>query len=306
MKILVTCPPMIQRIESIRNLSELLGLDLIVPNFKQTVPKSELLGLIERVDGWIIGDDIADREILEKGFSNQLRAVVKWGIGVDSIDVDVINKLGIKFTNTPKAFGNEVADLAIGYLVALTRKFHEIDKEVRLGNWYKPSGISLFNKNAVIIGFGDIGQAIAERLTVMGLNISYFDPNVDISSFKRHTSVSECVSNANFIFLSCALNKNTRNLINSELISKMRKGVYIINVSRGGLINENDLVQGLKNGIIEAVALDVFNTEPVDPNNWLLRQFGCVFGSHNASNTIDAVDKTSEKAIYEMYNFLTQ
>jgi len=305
MKILVTCPPMIQRIDSIRDLSESLGLDLIVPNFKQTVPKSELLGLIERVDGWIIGDDIADSEILEKGFLNQLRAVVKWGIGIDSIDVDAINRLGIKFTNTPKAFGNEVADLAIGYLIALTRKFHVIDKEVRLGNWYKPSGISLFNKRAAVVGLGDIGEAIGERLNVMGLQVSYFDPNVNNNKFKRCYSISECVADANFIFLACALNKNTKHIINSNLISKMKNGVYIINISRGGLINEVDLLNGLKSKKIEAVALDVFEIEPVNSNNELLKYSNCIFGSHNASNTVDAVDRINKIAINEVYKFLT-
>ena len=305
MKVLLTCPPMIQRINHYFDLSQSLGIELIIPEFEQTVPREMLLELVTQIDGWIIGDDTADSEILSLGYKNKLKAIIKWGIGTDAIDLKSIERFNIKFSNTPNAFGDEVADLAIGYLVSLSRQIHIIDQKVRIGEWYKPSGISLRNRNAAIIGFGNIGHSIAMRLNAMGLNINYFDPNVFSDEYKSSLSMEDAVISADFIFLACALNERTRYIINDKLINSMKQGVYIINVSRGGLINEIDLIQALSQKKVRAVALDVFESEPIDPSNKIFSFEGCIFGSHNASNTQDAVDRVSQLTLHKIKSFLS-
>jgi D-3-phosphoglycerate dehydrogenase len=126
---------------------------LTAPETVQTRAISDLLELVPAHDGWIIGDDPATREVFSHGKSGKLKAAVKWGVGVDNVDFDACEKLGIPVANTPGMFGAEVADLALGYIIALARQTFEIDRGVRAGQWPKPLGISLGERKVAILGF---------------------------------------------------------------------------------------------------------------------------------------------------------
>jgi D-3-phosphoglycerate dehydrogenase len=146
MKILVTCPPMLGMIDSFRHIFEEKGIELSAPNVVQTLSVEELKEIVPQHDGWIIGDDPATREVFEAGKAGNLKAAVKWGIGVDNVDFDACKDLNIPIINTPDMFGREVADIAMGYVIALARETFEIDRAVRDGKWIKPRGISLSGK----------------------------------------------------------------------------------------------------------------------------------------------------------------
>jgi D-3-phosphoglycerate dehydrogenase len=307
-KILVTCPPMLKRINEYTSLFHEKNIELITPNVVQILSEEELMQLVPEVDGWIIGDDPATKKVFEKGKSGKLKAAVKWGVGVDNVDFNACKNLNIPITNTPQVFGDEVADLAIAYMLGLARDTYWIDREVRKGNWIKPTGVSTSGKNIAVIGLGDIGQSLIKRLKGFDVHIAAYDP---FSNFKAEelgiNAILEFpnrIIEADFIILTCALTPSSREMINKDSISKMKKGVRIINVARGPLINENDLINALDSGWVKSVALDVFEEEPIKITNNLMNYPNCILGSHNGSNTKEAVDRATFKAIEYLFNFL--
>lgn len=307
MKILITCPPMIENIDFFKNEFENKKIEFYIPKFTQTVSEDQLFNIISEYDGWIVGDDNATYKVLKKGASGKLKAVVKWGIGTDNIDKKACKDLNILFTNTPNMFGDEVADIALGYLIGLARKTFEIDREVRNGNWYKPTGISLRDKNISVVGFGDIGKKLVERLIVLCMNVNIYDPfikNQDLPKNVEKFTWPENIEKTDFIILTCPLTKDTHHLLNQNIFNKLKNSTRIINVSRGPIIDEKSLINSLKLNLIHSVALDVFEEEPLKINSYLSKSSNCILGSHNASNTIDAVKKTSLLTIKLINDFL--
>ena len=307
MKILVTCPPMLGMIDSFRHVFEEKGIELSTPNVVQTLSVEDLKEIVPQHDGWIIGDDPATREVFEAGKTGNLKAAVKWGIGVDNVDFDACKDLNIPIINTPDMFGREVADVAMGYVIALARETFEVDRAVRDGEWIKPRGISLSGKKVALIGFGDIGQSTAKRLLVLDMNVIVYDPFADNSSnlpeVEREVWPNR-VEEADFIVVTCSLTKSSYHMVNADVFKQVKDGVRIVNVGRGPIIDEKSLEDALKSGKVYSAALDVFEVEPLPIDSYLRTHPHCIFGSHNASNTADAVERTSHIAIDKLFNFL--
>jgi len=307
MKILVTCPPMLGMIDSFRHIFKEKGIELSAPNVVQTLSVEELKEIVPQHDGWIIGDDPATREVFEAGKIGNLKAAVKWGIGVDNVDFDACKDLDIPIINTPDMFGREVADIATGYVIALARETFEIDRAVRDGEWIKPRGISLSGKKVALVGFGDIGQSTAKRLLALDMNVIAYDPFADGSSnlleVEREVWPNR-VEEADFIVVTCSLTKSSYHMVNADIFKQVKDGVRIVNVGRGPIIDEKSLEDALKSGKVYSAALDVFEVEPLPIDSYLRTHPHCIFGSHNASNTADAVERTSHIAIDKLFNFL--
>lgn len=308
MKVLLTCPPMIGQIDRFRPAFETKGVEIIIPkNFVQSLSEERLMEILPTVDGWIIGDDLASRRVFEAGKKGIFKAAVKWGIGIDNVDINAAKQLGIPISNTPYMFGGEVADLAVAYTIALARYTHFIDKEIRQGNWAKPAGISLAGKTVALVGFGDIGKSIAKRLFAMDMVLNIYDPYTkDKERYSDYNffSFPEKLEEGDFVVLACALTPENKHIINQKTLIKMKDGVRIVNVSRGGLIDETALVTAIQSKKVHSIALDVFEVEPL-PMDSPLRQFdNAIFGSHNGSNTIDGVIRASKKAMSLLFEFL--
>ena len=307
MKILVTCPPMLGMIDSFRHLFEEKGIELSAPNVIQTMSVEELKEIVPQHDGWIIGDDPATREVFEAGKAGNLKAAVKWGIGVDNVDFDACKDLDIPIINTPDMFGREVADVAMGYVIALARETFEIDRAVRKGEWIKPRGISLSGKTVALVGFGDIGQSTAKRLLAADMNVIAYDPfagnNPNLPKVEREVWPNR-VEEADFIIVTCSLTKSSYHMVNPDVFKQAKDGVRVVNVGRGPVIDETSLEDALKSGKVYSAALDVFEIEPLPMDSYLRTHPHCIFGSHNASNTADAVERTSHIAIEKLFKFL--
>ena len=306
-KILVSAPPMLQVLEELNFESKSLGLELEGAEVTQTLSENQLVELVPKFDGWIIGDDPATLKVFQAGKKGNLKAAIKWGIGVDNIDFQACRDLGIPITNTPGMFGNEVADIALAYLIGLSRNIVLIDRNVRQGKWIKPQGISLEGKKVALLGYGDIGRNAARRLNVMGMKVIAYDPYISENELEDGSILSAwptSIEQADFLLVTCALNKETFHLINDHVFSKVKKGIRIINVSRGPIINEEDLIKALENETVHSAALDVFEEEPLPLQSKLINHEYCIFGSHNASNTKEAVLKTSKKALKLLSEFL--
>ena len=307
MKILVTCPPMLGMIDSFRHIFEEKGIELSAPNVVQTLSVEELKEIVPQHDGWIIGDDPATREVFEAGKAGNLKAAVKWGIGVDNVDFDACKDLNIPIINTPDMFGREVADIAMGYVIALARETFEIDRAVRDGKWIKPRGISLSGKKVALVGFGDIGQSTAKRLLALDMDVIAYDPfadnNPNLLEVEREVWPTR-VEEADFIVVTCSLTKSSFHMVNADVFKQAKDGVRVVNVGRGPIIDETSLEDALKSGKVYSAALDVFEVEPLPMDSYLRTHPHCIFGSHNASNTADAVERTSHIAIDKLFHFL--
>ena len=298
---------MLGMIDSFRHLFEKYDIELTTPNVEQLMSVDELIKIVPQHEGWIIGDDPATREVFEAGKSGNLKAAVKWGVGVDNVDFDACVDLAIPIINTPDMFGREVADIAMGYVISLARETYEIDRAVRDGDWIKPRGISLSGKSVALIGFGDIGQNTAKRLQASDMKVIVYDPfaklNPDLSEIEIETWPNR-IDEADFIVVTCSLTESSFHMIDAEVFSQVKRGVRIINVGRGPVIDESSLENALNSGRVYSVALDVFEVEPLPMSSYLRTHPHCIFGSHNASNTVDAVERTSHIAIQKLFDFL--
>jgi D-3-phosphoglycerate dehydrogenase / 2-oxoglutarate reductase len=308
MKILITCPPMLRRIDEFRPIFQAKNIEIVTPDVVQLLTETQLIALVPTVEGWIIGDDPVTERVLAAGRAGKLRAAMRWGIGTDNVDFKAAAALGIPITNTPLMFGAEVATLAVGYLIGLARHTYYIDREVRAGNWAKPSGMSLAGKSVAIIGFGDIGKHTAKFLKAFDLKITIYDPFAQPTLAEKRQykflTFPEKIENADFVVVTCALTPSSKHLINAESIAKMKDGVRIVNVSRGGVMKETAILVGLQSGKIHSVAMDVFEEEPFSLHSPLRAFENCIFGTHNGSNTVEAVRRASHEAIDKLFSFL--
>ena len=306
-RILVTCPPMLGMIDEFRGAFEEKNLELTAAKVIQTMSEAELIETVPDFHGWIIGDDPATAAVLEAGKKGELLAIVKWGVGVDNVDFDAARKLGIPASNTPGVFGREVADLAMNYVGGLARQSFFIDRQIRTAfAWPKPAGISLADKTVALVGFGDIGRNVAKRLLAADMKVTAYDPYFQNPDNLQVTAQNwpDALQEADFIVFTAPLTPQTRHMFNHDTLRQVKRGVRVVNVGRGPVIDETALIKGMAEGIIHSVALDVFEEEPL-PANSPLRQYDLnIFGSHNGSNTSDAVRRVSLKAIDLISEFL--
>ena len=285
-----------------------MGMELVPARVTQTLSETELRQRLPEMDGWIIGDDPATRSVFEAGCQGRLRAAVKWGIGVDNVDFQACRDLGIPITNTPGTFGNEVADIALGYVIGLARHTFEIDRGVRAGQWPKPCGLSLAGRTAALIGYGDIGRQTARRLMAVGMEVNAYDPvarQENAHDGVRILPWPEDLATADVVVVTCALTPSSHHLLDAAAFAAMKPGVRIVNVGRGPVVDQDALEDALAKCHVHSAALDVFEEEPLSKDSPLHLHPSCIFGSHNASNTVDGVRRTSLKALHKLSGFLS-
>lgn len=306
--ILLTCPPMIKQILRYDDILKKYNFKITIPEFQQVMTEEELCKIIGQYDGWIIGDDPATKRVFEAGVKGNLKACIKWGVGTDNVDFDVCKELNLPICNTPQMFGEEVSDVAIGYLLCLSRQLHTIHTSVINNEWIKPCGETLTEKKICVVGFGDIGKCIVRKLQAFNMNIwvsdpLYSDKKSEYNDIKIDI-LDKCLENANYVITCCPLNQHTFHLLNKEKLLLCQKGIKLINVGRGPIICENDVVELLENGFIDSVGFDVFEDEPLSENNRLREFKQNIFGTHNGSNTLEAVDKVSKVVLNKLNIYL--
>jgi D-3-phosphoglycerate dehydrogenase len=301
---------MLGMIDEFIPLAAAKGHELVPAKVTQTLSQDELIELLPQYDGWIIGDDPATRRVFEAAKAGNLKAAVKWGIGVDNVDFAACKDLGIPIINTPNMFGGEVADVAVGYVIGLARQLFHIDREIRNANkWPKPPGMSLAGKRIGLIGYGDIGRSVAKRLLAFDMKIVAYDPGIqgdaEMNGVER-AEWPERVEEADFLIFTCSLNAHNRHMLNADVLARTKVGVQVVNVARGPLIDEAALISALQAGHVAAAGLDVFEQEPLPADSPLRAMPQCIFGSHNGSNTKDAVRRCSHQAMDKLFEFLGQ
>lgn len=299
-RILVTCRQMQNCIEEFRARLEGADLELVLPEVVQQPSEDELIAIIGGFEGMIAGDDPLSARVLDH--ARRMRIISKWGIGIDGIDLSAAARLGIKVTNTPGVFGDDVADVAIGYVIMLARQLHRIHASVAGGEWWKHEGRGLAGATLGVVGLGSIGQALARRGKGCGMRIIAHDP-VEAARAPAGSlgvellDVDELFRRSDYVVLCCPLTADNWHMVNADRLALMTRGSHFVNVARGPLVDEAALVQALDSGQLYAAALDVFEEEPLATDHALRRFPQCVFGSHNGSNTREGVLRASAKAV---------
>jgi D-3-phosphoglycerate dehydrogenase len=296
--ILVTCRQMQVELPRHRERIENLGYEVVAPELggRQQFTAAELLEYSPRLVGVIAGDDELDREFFDG--AAKLKTVIRWGIGMDSVDHEAARQHGVTVRNTPGVFGYEVADSAFGYILNLVRGYIAVDAAVRRGEWPKAEGITLAGARLGVVGFGAIGREIAKRGSAFGMDVVAFDPFIDTApTGVSIVDLNKLLTTSRFIVLACPLTPETLHLINADRLALARADAYLINVARGPVVREADLINALKCGQLAGAALDVFEVEPLPLDSELRTLPNVVLGAHNASNTREGVVRASNAAV---------
>ncbi len=310
-KALVTCLHLQRHFSKFRSQYEDLGVSAALPDIPgQQLDGAGMLRHIEGVDAVIAGDDVISADVLRAGKASGLKAVIKWGIGTDSIDKVAAKDLGIPVYNTPGVFSDEVADLALSLLLDLVRQTHRMHASVLSGEWLKIEGRSLAGMTAGVIGLGSIGLGIARRTSAFGMRTIGYDVRAADSGELARCGAEQVplellLSQSNVVLIACNLTPENRHLIGKSAFAQMQDGSFIVNVSRGPLIDESALVGAMASGKIAGAGLDVFENEPL-PVDAPLRAYAdrCVFTTHNGSNTREAVARINQMTTDILFDVL--
>ncbi|MCP4182528.1 MAG: phosphoglycerate dehydrogenase [Hyphomicrobiales bacterium] len=270
--------------------------------------KARLLEIIGQYDGLAIRSATKVTEKLIAS-ATKLKVIGRAGIGVDNVDIPAASRKGIIVTNTP--FGNSIttAEHAIALMLAVARQIPEANQSTHAGKWEKSRfmGVEVTNKTLGLIGCGNIGSIVAERAKGLKMKVAAFDPflsqdRADTLGVEK-VKLDEMLSKADFITLHVPLTDKTRNIIDADAISRMKKGVRIINCARGGLVVEKDLVDALNSGKVAGAAFDVFASEPATKNP-MFNLPNVIVTPHLGASTNEAQENVALQVAEQMSDYL--
>ncbi len=287
--ILFSSPYMLLTIDRFRPALERYGLDLIIPEVHERLSEAELMKYAGQFDGAISGDDYYTARVLS-ACAPRLKVISKWGTGVDSIDSEACERLGVKLYRTPNAFTLPVTDTVMGYILSFARRQPWMDKAVKTGTWNKDPGKALHECTLGVVGVGTIGKTVLRRAHAFGMKLLGNDI-VDIDHvFIAETGVEmatldDLLARSDFVSLNCTLNPTSIHLINALTLSRMRPEAVLINTARGSIVDEPALLAALQDGTIAGAALDVFEIEPLPAGSPLKQMENVMLAPHNANSS---------------------
>lgn len=296
MKILVCDKTESEAIEKMR----LAGLT-VETNFEITA--EQLPGVLPGYDGCVVRSRTKIRQPLIDVCPN-LKVIVRGGVGLDTIDADYARSKGITVMNTPQASSASVAELTIGYMFALARNLYKAASTVKAEKWEKKAfeGDEISGKTLGLLGIGNIGKEVAKRANALGMTVIAYDPYVKEAAGVKLVSLDELLSQSDYISLHLPKTKESADMINKTMFSKMKTGVRIVNCARGGIINEADLYEALTSGKVAGAALDVYSEEP--PTDWKLVKLDNVICSpHIGAATHEAQGRVGAEVAEKLIEF---
>ena len=273
-------------------------------------PKSLLLEKAKDVDGLVcmLTEQIDDELIRAAG--PRLKGISQVAVGFNNIDINAATERGIYVTNTPGVLTDTTADFAFTLLMAVARRVAEADRYVRAGKWKVPWGLmmmvgqDIWGKTIGIIGMGRIGSAVAKRAKGMNMEILYSDVVRNERAEKevgaKYVALETLLKESDFVTVHVPLFPSTHHLVNEERLKMMKETACLINTSRGPVVDEEALYKALKEGWIWAAGLDVWEEEPTDPNNPLLKLDNVTVAPHIASGSIATRTKMAVMAAENM------
>jgi D-3-phosphoglycerate dehydrogenase len=291
------------------------GLSFLIENeFKVIEIESfEIQNLKEQlkdVDGILLRTTKLDKEILEH--CDNLKIISRHGVGYDNVDLDFLNenKIALCITSTSNAVS--VAEHVLSFFIYLTKKLSLSDSLVKEGNFEKrselPNFFELYKKKVLIIGFGRIGKEVAKRCLGFDMEVYVYDPFLDNEIIIRNQCIpiekNQGLAIADFITIHLPLNRDTKNFISQTELNLMRKNSILVNTSRGGIVNENDLCIALDSKKIQGAGMDVFVSEPPESNHPFFKLDNILLTPHNAALTLECRERMSLEASQNIVFFL--
>ena len=262
-------------------------------------------------DAWGILNSkvVIDRKLMQS--LPNLKYIGMLATGYNVVDIEAAKELGITVTNVRGYGPQSVAQLVMAFVLSLSFRIVEHNNQVHNGDWIKCKDYSfssyplmeIENKTMGIFGFGDIGKEVAKMAEAMGMKVLVYSRSKK-ENVENASSIYELFERSDFLSLNAPLNKDTENIVNMDLLSKMKKTAFLINTSRGGVIVEKDLAYALNNDIIAGAALDVLSKEPPTEDNPLLTAKNCYITPHFAGNTLEARTRLMYKVYENIKAFL--
>lgn len=305
MKILITPRSFALISKSPMEMLEEKGYEIIKNETGKPLNNKEMSVLIEDVDGIIIGIDDLNTGIIKQ--ASNLKVISKYGVGVDNIDIEAATTQGIVVTNTPKANIDAVADLTFALMLALARRIPEANRETKAGNWKKFIGTSVWRKKLGVIGLGKIGRQVVKRARGFEMEILCYDIIQDEEFARqfgvRYVDLETLLKESDYITIHTPLNNATKGMIGYKELEMINENAFLINTSRGGIIDEKALYDALKNNKIKGAALDAYEKEPPEKSP-LVELKNIIMTSHNGAYTKEAINNMGIQAAQNLIDVL--
>jgi D-3-phosphoglycerate dehydrogenase len=303
--VLVSAPYILPVIERFRTFFSQKNVELILAKVEERLSEAELMQYAGQFDGLICGDDRLTERVLE-ACAPRLKAISKWGTGIDSIDQVAAARLGVQIFRTPNAFTLPVADSVLGYMLSFVRRLPWMDKDIKRGKWEKIPGKSLSECSLGVVGVGNCGKAVIRRARAFGMRILGNDiieiaPDFILEYGVEMTSLESLLAQSDFVSINCDLNPTSYHLMNAQTFGMMKPSAILMNVARGPVVEEPALIAALQNQQIAGAALDVFEVEPLPLDSPLIKMDNVMLAPHNANSSPAAWERVHRNTIRNLF-----
>ena len=290
-------------------LFEEAGIELVYNDTGLSYTKEQFYEITADADGVVVGVELVDRAYIDA--HPKLKAVVKFGVGTDNIDLDYCKEKGIFVGRTVGSNARSVAETAISFVIADSKNLFESISNTRQNGWAKLTGYEILGKTIGIVGFGAIGKHVARMAVGLGMNVLAYDAfgidkDVAASMDVTVSDMSEIIEKSDFLSLHVPLTPETRDMISAKELAAMKSSAVLINTARGGIVNEAALYEALKNGVIKSAYFDVFSSEPPAKDEPLLTLANFYLTPHIASRSEEAEKNTANIATRVIIDALSE
>jgi len=289
-KVLLLEPQTVGRFSNATEILEKEGYRVVKSPYPSPAKEKDLLKVIKDIDAIIAGGDELTAKVIES--ANKLKVITRYGTGVDTVDLEAASRKGVVVTVAPNQ--NAVADLTFGLMLCLARRICEANKLVKSGGWESPFvGVEVWQKTLGVVGAGRIGQAVIKRARGFDMRVLAYDiyQNEKLANQLgfEYVPLETLLRQADFVTLHVPLTDKTRGLIGDKEIRLMKPSAYLINIARGGLVDEQSLYLALKEKRLAGAALDVHAQEPPSPDSSLLKLDNVITTPHMGSYTKESM-----------------
>lgn len=280
-------------------------------HFATTYDEAEQLALVARAEIILAGWAAVNAPMLAR--ARKLRMIEKWGIGVDRIDVDAVRRMGIALAITAGSNAGPVAELAVGLMLGVYRRLAQVDAALRRGVWLKAEmreiGYQIAGKTVGLVGFGNIGRKVAQRLRGFECRVLYYDARradeaTEAALGAAYVPFERLLAESDIVSLHAPFIAQTGKMIDGVSIANMKDGAVLINTARGELVDEKALYEGLASGKLRGAGLDAFDPEPPLKDNPLLTLDQVIVTPHTGGAVFDNVENVARHAIGNILRFL--
>lgn len=295
MKVLVTATNYSKYCQAGKKLFLDAGWEVVENPNSRPYTFEELRELVPDVDAVVAGVDTWNEDVF--GLAPKLKALVRFGVGVDNFDLEAAKKHGIAVCNAPGINTSAVAEQAVALMLCLTRKIPELNARTRQGEWPRVMMHELKSRTVGLLGFGAIARDVSLKLQGFGPRLIAYDKYPNMEQAEKlgveMTDLETVLRESDIISIHLPALEDTKGIICEENIAKMKDGVLLVNTARGSLVKESDIVKALSGGKIAGYATDVYEQEPVTPENPLFKMERCITTPHTSAETYENCEQTS-------------